>query len=66
MKRHGGAREPTVNTSRFIAVIRTVVDFVALLGAVDAGTITTLEFIRTTRQQSCRRHTERKMGKLEV
>lgn len=47
--------EPTVNASRFIAVVRTVVDLVTLLGAVYAGTITALEFIRATRQQSCNR-----------
>ena len=48
---------PTVDTARFIAVVRTVMDLVALLGAVDAGTISTLELIRTACQQGCERHT---------
>lgn len=42
--------EPTVDTTRFVAVVKTVIDLVTLLGAVDAGTITALELIRTTRQ----------------
>lgn len=56
---------PTVDTARFITLVRTVVDLVTLLGAVDAGTITTLELIWTTRQQGCKRHTHthtRKIG----
>lgn len=48
---------PTVDTARFVAVVGTVMDFVTLLGAVDAGTITALELIGTTRQQGCKRHT---------
>lgn len=46
---------PTVDTARFITVVRTVMDLVTLLGAVDAGTITALELIGTTRQQGCKR-----------
>lgn len=42
---------PTVDAARFVAVVRTVMHLVTLLGAVDAGTITALEFIGTTRQQ---------------
>lgn len=48
---------PTVDTAGFIAVVRTVMDLVTLLGAVDAGTVTALELIRATRQQGCKRHT---------
>lgn len=41
----------TVDTPRFVAVVRTVVNFVALFGAVDAGAVTTLELIGPTCQQ---------------
>lgn len=41
----------TVDTPRFVAVVWTVVNFVALFGAVDAGAVTTLELIRPTCQQ---------------
>ncbi len=48
---------PTVDTARFITVVRTVMDLVTLLGAVDAGTVTALELIGTACQQGCKRHT---------
>lgn len=51
------AAVPTVDTARFIAVVRTVMDLVTLLGAVDAGTVTALELIGATCQQGCKRHT---------
>lgn len=41
----------TVDTAGFITVVRTVVNFITLFGAVDAGSIATLELIRTTREQ---------------
>lgn len=41
----------TVDTPSLVAVVWTVVNFVALFGAVDAGPITTLELIRPTCQQ---------------
>lgn len=41
----------TVDTPRFVAVVWTVMNFVALFGAVDAGAVTTLELIRPTCQQ---------------
>lgn len=43
---------PTVDTTGLIAVVRTVVDFITLFGAVDAGAVTALELIGLTRQQS--------------
>lgn len=42
----------TVDTARFIAVVWTVMNFITLFGAVDAGSITTLELIRSTCEQS--------------
>lgn len=46
----------TVDTAGLVAVVRTVVNFVTLFGAVDAGSVTTLELIRPTCEQSCRTH----------
>lgn len=43
---------PTVDTPGLIAVVRTVVNLVALFGAVDAGSVTALELIGSTCQQS--------------
>ncbi len=41
----------TVDTASFITVVRTVVNFITLFGAVDTGSITTLELIRSTSKQ---------------
>ena len=41
----------TVNKTSLIAVVRAVVNLVALLGAVDAGAVSTLELIRPTCEQ---------------
>ena len=41
----------TVDTASFIAVVWTVVNFITLFGAVDTGTITALELIRSTCKQ---------------
>lgn len=46
----------TVDTAGLVAVVRTVVNFVTLFGAVDAGSVTTLELIRPTCEQGCRTH----------
>lgn len=43
---------PTVDTPGLVAVVRTVVDFIALFGAVDAGSVAALELIGSTGQQS--------------
>lgn len=48
---------PTVDTAGFVTAVRTVVDLVTLLGAVDAGAVTALELVGTTRQQGCKRRT---------
>lgn len=48
--------ELTVDTAGLVAVVGTVVDLVALLGAVDTRAVAALELIRTTRQQGCGRH----------
>lgn len=45
----------TVDAARLVAVVQTVVDLVALLGAVYAGTVAALELIGSTRQQGCKR-----------
>lgn len=47
----------TVDAARLIAVVRTVVNLVALLGAVYAGTVAALELIGSARQQGCKRKT---------
>lgn len=49
----------TVDTTGLVAVVGTVVHLVALLGAVDAGAVATLELIRSTCQQgwATQRHT---------
>lgn len=47
----------TVDAARLVAVVRTVMDLVALLGAVYAGTVATLELVGSTRQQGCKRRT---------
>lgn len=58
---HGGqlGRRPawrsvalTVDAAGFVAVVGAVVDFVALLGAVDTRAVATLELIRSAREQS--------------
>lgn len=54
-KKHLGSL--TVDAARLIAVVRTVVNLVALLGAVYAGTVTALELIGSARQQGCKRKT---------
>lgn len=41
----------TVDAACFIAVVRTVVDFITLLGAMDTGAIATLELIWPTCEQ---------------
>lgn len=41
----------TVDTTCFITVVRTVVNFITLLGAVNTGAIATLELIRPARKQ---------------
>lgn len=41
----------TVDAAGFITVVRTVVNFITLFGAVDTGSVTTLELIRSTRMQ---------------
>lgn len=41
----------TVDTTCFITVVRTVVNFITLLGAVNTGAIATLELIRSARKQ---------------
>lgn len=41
----------TVDTTCFITVVRTVVNFVTLLGAMNTGAIATLELIRSARKQ---------------
>lgn len=41
----------TVDTASFITVVRTVVNFITLFGAMDTGTITALELIRSTSKQ---------------
>lgn len=46
----------TVDTAGLVAVVRTVVNFVTLFAAVDAGSVTTLELIRPTCEQGCRTH----------
>lgn len=43
----------TVDTAGLVAVVRTVVNFITLFCAVDAGTVTALELIRSTCQQGC-------------
>lgn len=48
----------TVNTSGLVAPVQTVEDFVALLDSVDAGTVSALELVWTTRQEGCRVETE--------
>lgn len=50
-RRRDGLMALTVDTAGFVAVVWTVVNFVALFGAVDAGAVTALELIRPTRQQ---------------
>lgn len=47
----------TVDAARLVAVVQTVVNLVALLGAVYAGTVAALELIGSTRQQGCKRKT---------
>lgn len=46
----------TVDTAGLVAVVWTVVNLVTLFGAVDAGSVTTLELIRPTCEQGCRTH----------
>lgn len=41
----------TVDTASFITVVRTVVNFVTLFGAMDTGAVATLELIRLTCKQ---------------
>lgn len=41
----------TVDTTCFITVVRTVVNFITLLGAVNTGAIATLELIRSACKQ---------------
>lgn len=45
----------TVDAAWLVAVVHTVVHLVALLGAVNAGTVATLELIRSAGQQGCKR-----------
>lgn len=47
----------TVDTAGLVALVKTVVDLVTLLGAVDAGPVTALELIGATCQQGWKRHT---------
>lgn len=47
----------TVDAAGLVALIGAVVNLVALLGAVYAGTVAALELIGTARQQGCRRKT---------
>lgn len=53
-RRHRRA-EPvlTVDTPGLVAVVRAVVNFITLFGAVDAGPVTALELIGSTCQQGC-------------
>lgn len=41
----------TVDAASFVAVIRTVVNFITLFGAVDAGSVAALELVRSTRKE---------------
>lgn len=41
----------TVDTASFITVVRAVVNFITLFGAVDTGSVATLELIRSTCKQ---------------
>lgn len=43
----------TINTASLITPVETVEGFIALLDAVDAGAVSTLELIRPARQESC-------------